>query len=142
MMKSCNVLLDTNVILDVVQEREPFCSNAKKVLSLCILKRINGFVTAHSLCDIFYILRKDKTVTERLSLILNLCKYVSVISEKQTDFETIAENPETKDLEDSLQMICAENYSLDYIITRNIKDFESSKTLAIEPSEFIKIFEE
>ena len=52
-MKDFNVLIDSNIILDVVQEREPFKSLAKEILSLCIKGKINGFVTAHSLCDIF-----------------------------------------------------------------------------------------
>lgn len=139
-MRDINILIDSNIILDVVQEREPFTSNAKNILSQCITRRINGFVTAHSLCDIFYILRKDKTLAERLSLIGTLCKYVTVLSERQSDFEDIANNPETRDLEDSLQMVCAENYALDYIVTRNTKDFPASKIPAIEPDTFINIF--
>lgn len=138
-MRDINILIDSNIILDVVQEREPFTSNAKNILSQCITRRINGFVTAHSLCDIFYILRKDKTLAERLSLIGTLCKYVTVLSERQSDFEDIANNPETRDLEDSLQMVCAENYALDYIVTRNAKDFSASKIPAIEPDTFINI---
>lgn len=138
-MRDINILIDSNIILDVVQEREPFTSNAKNILSQCITRRINGFVTAHSLCDIFYILRKDKTLAERLSLIGTLCKYVTVLSERQSDFEDIANNPETRDLEDSLQMFCAENYALDYIVTRNTKDFSASKIPAIEPDTFINI---
>lgn len=138
-MRDINILIDSNIILDVVQEREPFTSNAKNILSQCITRRINGFVTAHSLCDIFYILRKDKTLAERLSLIGTLCKYVTVLSERQSDFEDIANNPETRDLEDSLQMVCAENYALDYIVTRNTKDFSASKIPAIKPDTFINI---
>ena len=138
-MRDINILIDSNIILDVVQEREPFTSNAKNILSQCITRRINGFVTAHSLCDIFYILRKDKTLAERLSLIGTLCKYVTVLSERQSDFEDIANNPETRDLEDSLQMVCAENYAIDYIVTRNTKDFSASKIPAIEPDTFINI---
>lgn len=138
-MRDINILIDSNIILDVVQEREPFTSNAKNILSQCITRRINGFVTTHSLCDIFYILRKDKTLAERLSLIGTLCKYVTVLSERQSDFEDIANNPETRDLEDSLQMVCAENYALDYIVTRNTKDFSASKIPAIEPDTFINI---
>ena len=138
-MRDINILIDSNIILDVVQEREPFTSNAKNILSQCITRRINGFVTAHSLCDIFYILRKDKTLAERLSLIGTHCKYVTVLSERQSDFEDIANNPETRDLEDSLQMVCAENYAIDYIVTRNTKDFSASKIPAIEPDTFINI---
>ena len=134
-----DVLIDTNIILDTVQQREPFCSDAKKILECCIRNNISGFVTAHSLCDIFYILRKDMAVPQRLSLIGNLCKYLTVISEHQNDFETISEELGTKDLEDSLQMICAKNYQLDYIVTRNIKDFENSEVKVIEPKLFLNL---
>lgn len=134
-----DVLIDTNVIIDTVQEREPFCSDAKAVLASCIKKSVSGFVSAHSLCDIFYILRKDMSVEARLSLVGGLCKYLTVISERQNDFESITEDKETKDLEDSLQMLCAENYQLDYIVTRNIRDFVRSKVKAIEPRAFLNL---
>ena len=66
-------------------------------------------------------------------------KYLTVISERQNDFESITEDKETKDLEDSLQMLCAENYQLDYIVTRNIRDFVRSKVKAIEPRAFLNL---
>ena len=136
------MLIDSNIILDVVQEREPFSSVAKRIMAMCITHEISGYITSHSLCDIFYILRKDKTLPERLSLIANLCKYFTVIPERQCDFEELANNPETKDLEDGLQMLCAKNYHLDYIITRNIKDFADSEIQATEPMNFLKIIEQ
>lgn len=104
-----DVLIDTNIVLDVLQNREPFSEDSKKILALCIKTKLNGFMTAHSLCDIFYILRKDLNVAERLSLIDRLCKYMTIISEHQADFETVAENQFTKDLEDGLQMACRWN---------------------------------
>ncbi len=133
-----NVLIDTNVVLDVLQKREPFHEDSKEILSLCIQTKLNGFMTAHSLCDIFYILRKDLSVAERLSLIDRLCKYMTVISEHQSDFETVSQNPLTKDLEDGLQMQSAKNHSLKYIITRNVKDFENSTVPALTPADFLE----
>ena len=67
-----DVLIDSNIVIDVVQEREPFCSLSKDIIGRCIKSEISGFLSSHSLCDIFYILRKDKSVQERLSLIANL----------------------------------------------------------------------
>ena len=64
---------------------------------------------------------------------------MTVISEKQDDFEVLANNSDTKDLEDGLQMLCAKNYSLDYIITRNVKDFALSSVPAIEPFAFLEL---
>lgn len=132
-----DVLIDTNIVLDVLQNREPFSEDSKKILALCIQAKLNGFMTAHSLCDIFYILRKDLNVAERLSLIDRLCKYMTIISEHQSDFEAVAENQFTKDLEDGLQMECSKNHSLKYIITRNVKDFSGSKVVAITPADFL-----
>lgn len=133
-----DVLIDTNVVLDVLQSREPFSKDSKKILALCIQAKLNGFMTAHSLCDIFYILRKDLNVAERLSLINRLCKYMTIISEHQSDFEAVSKNPLTKDLEDGLQMESAKNHSLNYIITRNVKDFANSTVSALTPSDFLE----
>ena len=84
-MKNTDILIDTNIVIDTIQERQPFSSNSKAILALCIENKITGYITSHSLCDIFYILRKDKTVPERLSIINHLCKYLTVISEFQAD---------------------------------------------------------
>ena len=81
------------------------------------------------------------SVSERLSLIGRLCKYLTVISEQHNDFEAIAGDKGTKDLEDSLQMVCAKNYQLKYIVTRNIKDFENAEVTAIEPKEFLGLLD-
>ena len=140
-MKDMQVLIDTNIIVDTIQERQPFSSDSKKILALCIEKKIDGYITAHSLCDLYYILRKDMNETERLSIINRLCKYLTVISEFQADFINVTNNPQTNDLEDGLQIICAEKYHLDYIITRNVKDFIHSHVPAILPQDFLEIIE-
>ena len=133
-----DALIDTNLILDVVQDRQQFSIAAKEILSRCVKREINGFVTAHSLCDIFYILRKDLSTEQRLSLIGNLYKYLAVLSETQEDFEMLSSNRNTKDLEDALQMRCAEKNNLDLILTRNIKDFSASSVLAQTPQDFLQ----
>lgn len=105
----------------------------------CIFGKVSGFVTAHSLCDIFYILRKDFPVKERLKLIRLLSTRCTVIPKNQDDFLLVTDNPNTIDLEDGLQMICAQKCNMDYIVTRNLKDFMNSKVKAIEPDTFLEI---
>ena len=75
------ILIDTNIILDLIQSREPFSENASKIINSCVKKENEGYISAHSLSDIFFILRKDKTVEERKALILNLCSFFIVIPE-------------------------------------------------------------
>lgn len=81
-----NLLVDSNVILDMVQRREPFFRESKKVIAECIRQSHFGFVTAHSLCDIYYILRKDMPAEQRLKLVNMFCQFFTVIPENVSDF--------------------------------------------------------
>ncbi len=135
-----DILLDSNIILDWLQQREPFYQNAHKIVENCMFGDLRGFVTAHSLCDMYYILRKDYSVQQRLKFIRLLSERCNVIAEDVYDFIAVTDNPAAKDLEDALQMRCADKNNLDYIITRNIKDFEDSAVPAIMPDDFISKF--
>ena len=132
-----NLLIDSNVILDIVQHREPFFRESKEIIAECIRQSHFGFVTAHSLCDIYYILRKDMSAEQRLKLVNMFCQFFTVIPETASDFTAVTENPNTDDLEDGLQQQCATRLNLDYIITRNIDDFRTSAAPAIEPGQFL-----
>ena len=52
------IMCDTNIILDVLLERQPFVEDSYKVLSLCEEHRLEGFVSASSVTDIYYLVRK------------------------------------------------------------------------------------
>lgn len=54
------VILDTNIILDIALERREFFEDATKVLVLINQRRIKSFVTATTITDIYYILKKSK----------------------------------------------------------------------------------
>jgi len=58
-------MIDTNVILDGFIARQPFIENTKKVLRLCFEQECNGYIAAHSITNIFYILRKQFPADER-----------------------------------------------------------------------------
>lgn len=135
-----DILLDSNVILDWLQQREPFYQNARKIVESCMFGNLNGFVSSHSLCDMYYILRKDFSVEQRLSFIRLVSERCTVIAEDESDFAAVTNNPATKDLEDGLQMQCAFRCGLDYIVTRNIKDFDASSVPAILPADFVAQF--
>ena len=93
-----NLLIDSNVILDMVQHREPFFLESKEIIAECIRQSHLGFVTAHSLCDIYYILRKDMSAEQRLKLVNMFCQFFTVIPETASDFMTVTEKPNTDDL--------------------------------------------
>ncbi len=139
-MKNMHILIDTNIIIDLVQNREPHSQNAIDIINSCVRKENVGYVSAHSLSDLFFVLRKDKTVEERKALILNLCSFFTVISESKKHFIAICNNPDWIDLEDGLQMKCADKAKLDYIVTRDRGNvFNKSPVKIISPSDFLKL---
>ena len=134
------ILTDTNIILDLIQSREPFSENASKIINSCVKKENEGYISAHSLSDIFFILRKDKTVEERKALILNLCSFFIVIPEDKNFYTAVCQNNDWNDLEDGLQMKCADFENLDYIVTRDAgKGFNNSPVKVISAENFLNV---
>ena len=134
------ILIDTNIILDLIQSREPFSENASKIINSCVKKENEGYISAHSLSDIFFILRKDKTVEERKALILNLCSFFIVIPEDKNFYTAVCQNNDWNDLEDGLQMKCADFENLDYIVTRDAgKSFNNSPVKVISAENFVNV---
>lgn len=134
------ILIDTNIILDLIQSREPFSENASKIINSCVKKENEGYISAHSLSDIFFILRKDKTVEERKALILNLCSFFTVIPEDKNFYTAVCQNNNWNDLEDRLQMKCADFEKLDYIVTRDAgKGFNDSNVKVISAEDFLNV---
>ena len=132
------ILIDTNIILDLIQSREPFSENASKIINSCVKKENEAYISAHSLSDIFFILRKDKTVEERKALILNLCSFFIVIPEDKNFYTAVCQNNDWNDLEDGLKMKCADFENLDYIVTRDAgKGFNNSPVKVISAEDFL-----
>ena len=133
------VLIDTNIVLDWFIKREPFYETAKTLLSKCWFSNIRSYLTVHSICDLFYIIDKKFDTSEKKKLLQLLINRNDIISESKSDIESFIKNENWTDLEDGLQMQSAKNYKLDYIITRNILDFQNSSVPAIEPEAFLKL---
>lgn len=79
------LMIDTNILLDVLLEREPFFDNSKAVLQLCEDKKVYGFLSVSSVTDIFCITRKALQNTDlaykALGCILDIVKVLSVTNE-------------------------------------------------------------
>jgi len=132
------ILIDTNIIMDCFISRQPFVDNAKKVLRLCFRKECNGYIAAHSVTNIFYILRKDFSASKRKKMLIELCEYIEVAGIQKKQVIDALVNEDFDDLEDRLQVECARMVNADYIVTRNITDFSTSPIPAILPEDFLK----
>ncbi|CRF32181.1 PilT protein domain protein [Brachyspira suanatina] len=135
------ILIDTNIILDYLMNREPFFENSKKIIDLCVNNIIECYIAAHTITNLFYILRKYYSYSERKEIILELSKIFTIIPIDNKKINLVLIDKDCKDIEDGLQIECAKEYGLDYIVTRNTPDFFNSKIKAIEPNIFITIIE-
>ncbi len=132
-------VIDTCVIVDVLQNREPFSEDALKVLLAASNKRFHGVLTAKSITDIFYIVRRSlhNEVAAR-SQINKLFILFDVKDTFASDCQ-YALSSKTKDYEDAVMIETAKRIGADCIVTRNLKDYVSSEMPVYSPAEFLEL---
>jgi predicted nucleic acid-binding protein len=136
------ILIDTNVLIDFALIREPFSDFANEVIELCIREKIEGCIAAHSIVDMYYILRKDMDTHRRREMLINICEIFEVVDVDKNKLMNSLENENFSDFEDCLQMECAKEFGAKYIVTRNTEDYKRSDIPAITPKEYLKVLSE
>ncbi len=131
------LLIDTNVILDVLCNREEFAKSAIQVFKLCEVKKVTGCISALSVANIVYILRKEMTREKVKETVDKLALLFTIVDLKGEDIKKATELDFT-DYEDALQSSQATRIKANYIVTRNIKDYKNSKVTAIKPTELLE----
>ena len=131
------VFLDTNVVIDLLDKREPFYREAVSLFTLAYNKKITLYISALTFATASYLLRKHGKTEMRL-LLDNLRKLskITAIGEKEID-DALASTFD--DYEDALQYYSALHKEVEAIITRNKKDFNSSKIPVLTPTEFLNL---
>jgi predicted nucleic acid-binding protein len=131
------VLVDTNVVLDVLLKRTHFYQNSFKIFQLIDQERIHGCLSASSITDIFYLLRKDQhNFGEVYRTMEELTALFSVVPVSETTIAN-ALALRWKDFEDAVQYIAAKENSIAYIITRNKADYETIDIHCMSPTELL-----
>lgn len=133
------VLIDTNIVLDMLLEREPFSENSTKVFEQAERGKAEAFITANSITDIVYILRKSYDREKIRDAIHELMKFTKIVSVTSKDISKAFDYLFT-DFEDALQTQCAIKIKADYIVTRNAKDFKKGPVEVITPDKFLEIY--
>ncbi|MEE4176966.1 MAG: PIN domain-containing protein [Bacteroides sp.] len=136
MASKARVLIDLNILLDVLQKRQPFYQASAGILAAAETGQIEGFVAAHSITTLFYLFQKDKGAPEARAAITNLLQLVKIAPVDQSTIEQ-ALNLDFRDFEDAVQMVAAVQNRLDCLITRNIKDYQPSLLPVVQPVDFL-----
>jgi len=132
-------MLDTNIIIDILSKRDGY-EESLRLVKYCEIGRVEGFVSAITVTDVMYILRKHIDPSHVRDAVKTLLLIVEVANVLKSDIYS-AFSGEMKDYEDAVQASCAERMKADYIVTRNLKDFAKSTVPALSPSEALKIIE-
>jgi len=128
-------IIDTCVVIDIIQRREPFFKDAFLFLQDMIFYKSQGMVLSSSVTDVHYILKKsmknEERVRENLKYMYTLFTVVDTLS--QDTYEAIFSD--MKDYEDAVIVEVAKRLNADAIITRNINDYKEARFRILYPSE-------
>jgi predicted nucleic acid-binding protein len=130
------VLIDTNIVLDLLLEREPFINDALSLFEQIEQGKLKGYIAATTITNIFYIIRKAENrevavdAVNRILIGLELCEVNRMVIET-------ALRQGLKDFEDGIQLGCAITSQLDVIVTRDLKDFAGANFLVCSISDLL-----
>lgn len=128
------VLIDTNVVLDFLQDREPFVDDAAKLFAKIDAGEIEGFISAITITNIYYIIRKASGKIAAQDAIAQILTDLQICAvDKGILEQAIALN--FQDFEDAVQCACGIANEVDAIITRDISGFVNAGILVIAPGE-------
>lgn len=132
-------IIDTNVILDAVMQRQQWVASAQAVLSALALNEFSGYLSASQITDLHYIIHRN--LHSEIQTRKILCDLLSFFTILPTNEEAVfcALQADIKDFEDALLAETAQQFKMDFIITRNLKDFIHSNIPAVSPETFLEI---
>lgn len=136
------ILIDTNVVIDALTSREPWNENAEKIFIMAANNIIDMNITASSVTDIYYLVRKYLHNTETAKQIMGkLFSLAGILDVTEFDCVEALASP-ISDYEDAVIEQVARRSGVDYIVTRNQKDYKEGVMKVILPEEFIKLIEQ
>ena len=135
------ILVDTNIIIDALTGREPWNQEAEQIFLMAANQIADMYITASSATDIFYILRKHLHNTEESKQVMGkLYDLFGILNVTGKDcIDALAST--IKDYEDAVLEIVAKTNNIDYIVTRNIKDYEMGNVTVLLPKDLIEALE-
>jgi predicted nucleic acid-binding protein len=137
-MAKLRVMLDTNVVLDVLINRDPFYISSAKVWAAIETQQIEGFIAAHSITTIFYILSRHISKQKTLSAIRDILQIFSISEVNQmTLMQALALGWD--DYEDAVQICAAAQSNIDFFITRDKFIVSPDLFTVVQPEDFISL---
>lgn len=133
------LFLDTNIVVDLLEKREPFCQDAVQIFTMAYNKQVRLIVSPMTFSTASFLLRKHGSEGVR-NLLANLRRLCSIAT---ADEDTVDDSlaSQFKDFEDAMQYYTALKAGADVIITRNGKDFSAAKLPVMTAAEYLSSME-
>ena len=130
------LLIDANIILDVLMNRQEFVKDSSIIWKLCETEKAKGYVSALTFANLVYIMRKQLN-PEAIEDVYRKLSLIFTFTDLSVSDLTRAAELNWSDFKDAVQSVSAERIHADYIITRNVRDFSKSKVMALAPAELL-----
>jgi predicted nucleic acid-binding protein len=130
------VLFDTDVVLDLILDREPFVEAAASLFAAHEQGRIKGYISGVTLVNVFYVTRKAKGRHNARRAVEELLATVSICPLYQAILVN-AYSLSFTDYEDAVQHASATASRLDAIVTRNLDDYKNATLPVFSPTDFL-----
>ena len=132
------ILIDGNIALDILLERQPFFVSGIQILGLS-KSGIELYISASTITDLYYIIRRElKSKEKAIHLIKNLIISVDIATVSGNEIRK-AIDLDWGDFEDAVQFATGESLAVDYLVTRNKSDFTSATMPVVSPDDLLRI---
>lgn len=131
------IFADTNILVDLIADRKPFSKFAIKLFEKAEKREVLLYTSSHSIATTHYLLKKYMDEKQLREVLYSILDFITVIA---VDIDVIKKSLRSKhrDFEDAIQIVSASSIEkLDFIVTRNIKDFTNSEIPVLSPDELI-----
>jgi len=137
MIRMKHIFLDTNIVIDFLANRQPFSLDAAKLFNLGVDGKVKIYISAVSYNNIYYVIRQSLSRDSAIKLLGELAE-ISEITDTTNTIIRQSLKTDFKDYEDAIQYYCALSIpDIDFIVTRNTKDFKKSSLPVFTPAEAI-----
>jgi predicted nucleic acid-binding protein len=132
------IFIDSDIILDLLSEREPFYDSAAALFSFIEKGKVAGFTSPLVLSNVHYVLRKRISKQKTLECLKLLKNIIQILPVDKRAIESALDS-DFNDFEDAIQCFCAEQNGIKYFITRNKIDYKKTSIPILTAKEFISM---
>jgi len=133
------VLVDTNVVLDLLLDRQPFANDAARIFAMVERAEVEGFLCVTTLTTVDYLLSQSLSEPAVRTAVRRLLSLFGIAAVNRIVLDAAAAGP-MRDFEDAVLAESASHVGAERIITRNTPDFAESPVVALDPPEFLSQF--